>query len=186
MYKSLQGGGVTLSTKAFTEGIAFILMIASGAVSASKLQTHGLPNPKKLKMKGEKGYCPFSSNLYLVALVTSYSHALRALLRGTTSWGTALGLAYSSISTGLVPLVLLVEHQATLAKRLNSRTYKDLNWMLVLVSGVGILTAPYGTFRISSLSSLSLDKGLFLISTLSGLCASLLGLQIGYTTQETK
>ena len=58
--------------------------------------------------------------------------------------------------------------------------------MLVLVSGVGILTAPYGTFRISSLSSLSLDKGLFLISTLSGLCASLLGLQIGYTTQETK
>ena len=72
---------------------------------------------------------------------------LKSSFKGKTSWDTALGLAYSSIGTGLIPFVLLVEHQATLARRLHSKTYTDLNWMLLLISGVSILTAPHGTFR---------------------------------------
>lgn len=183
VFKSVQSG-VLLSTKVYGDVIAFILVVASGAISISKLHKHGLPDPKKLKLRGEKGSCPFSSSLYTVALASWSSHTFRALVRGTTSWGTALGLAYSSISTGLIPLVLLVEHQATLARRLNSKTYVDMNWMLLLVGAVGVFTAPYGTFRLSSLPTISLDKFLYLLSIFTTISASLLGLQIGYTQEK--
>ena len=83
-FKAIQSG-VLLSTKAYGDVIAFVLMVASGAISAVKLQKHGLPNPKNLKLKGEKGSCPFSSSLYIVAFIAWSSHALKALLRGKTS-----------------------------------------------------------------------------------------------------
>lgn len=164
--------------------LAFALVTASGITAGSKLHKYGLPNPKKLTLSGEKGFCPFTSKMYAFAFVATIAHVSRTLQQGKTAWGAALGLAYSSISAGLLPVVLLIQHQACLLKRLSSKTYKDMNWMLLLVSAVAVVTAPYGTFRLSTLTSgkLGLDKCLFLASTLSMLAGALLGLQIGYTT----
>ena len=155
------------------------LVLSSGATAAAKLKKHGLPNVTKIKLKGEKGYCPFSSVLFMISGITTFAGALRSLLSGTNAFGSPVGPVQASISCALLPLVSLVEHQAVLARRMQSKTYKDLNWILLLSSAVSVVTAPVGVFSLNSTPSM--DKVLFSVSVLSSIAAAMLGLQVGYS-----
>ena len=176
----------SLSTMASNPGeiLGAVLIFLSGVTAATKLSKHGLPDVKKLKMKGEKGCCPFSSKLFLLSGITTLVSALRSLFTGVSAFGTPIGALQLSVSCALLPIISLVEHQAVLARRMDSKTYKDLNWILLLVSAISILTAPSSTFTFSALAPTvvlkSIDKPLFIVSSVSTTLAALLGLQIGY------
>ena len=81
---------------------------------------------------------------------------------------------------------LFVLHQAVLARRMRSKTYKDLSWILLLVSAISIVTAPSGIciVLLAEAALKSVDKALFVLSHVSSVCAALLGLQIGYFGPE--
>ena len=161
--------------------VKFIFILSSGMTAALKLKTHGLPNVTKLTLKGEKGYCPFSSTLFLISGITSLAASLRHLMSGITAFGSPIGSIQASISC-LIPFISLVESQAVLSRRLQSQTYRDLNWILLLTSAISILTSPAQSFSLHD--SIQIDKFLWMVSTLSSVVAAALGLQIGYSLNK--
>lgn len=180
----------SLTTMAMNPGelLGAALIFFCGSTAALKLNKYGLPNMKKLKMKGEKGCCPFSSKLFLLSGVTTLASAVKSLTSGLSAFGNPIGALQLGLSCALLPIISLVLHQAVLARRMRSKTYKDLNWILLLVSAISIVTAPSGAFALSSLAPeaalKSVDKTLFVLSHVSSVCAALLGLQIGYFGPE--
>jgi hypothetical protein len=178
-WRSIYYGGMAMR---MGDLIGSVLFITSGVAAASKLFKYGLPSLRRFKWKGEKGSCPLSSFLYLVSTITTFASSARVIFNGmTTVWGTRAGLVTASVSCGLLPIISLVEHQSCLSRKLNSATYQDLNWALLLTSAISILTAPVGSFwSVSDVRSPWI--ALHLISLISSLSASVLGLQIGYTT----
>ena len=103
-----------------------ILLLSAGSTAIRNMQKFGWPSLSKLKWRGEKGSCPFTAFLYVLAGITNLTNIFWTI----TSMPRRFIPGELFLQMTIFPSAYLALSQAAVGGRLQSATYKQLNYVL--------------------------------------------------------
>jgi hypothetical protein len=104
-----------------------VLLISAGVTTSRSMQKFGWPSFGKLRWRGDKGSCPFTAFLYVVAGLASLSNVFWTI----TSMPRRFIPGELFLQMAILPSAYLALSQASVGGRLQSETYKQLNYVLL-------------------------------------------------------